>query len=163
MPSRKRLQKEVRHGHLKFIVENMIKKLNSKKHLKRMRNTNQILPVGSLRRNCIKKLFQGWVLGLVGAGRICTVKLAGEVCKRLRKHFELEADLFHGKTEKLRMHSFLKASRKRQLGSVNPAMSSVDNMETLLMEDATAVDPESERLDQESFAGIESKNLIMTC
>lgn len=49
----------------------------------------------------------------------------------------MEADLFNGETEKLRMHAFLKAARKRKLGAVKPkavAMSEVDNMDTLLME-----------------------------
>ena len=136
MPSRQRKQKRARHGHLKFIVGHMIKKLNAKKHKKRMRNTNQIFPVGSLRRKCIRNLFQGWVHHLIGGGRICTLKLAGEVCKSIRKHFEMEADLFHGETERLRMHGFLKAARKRKLGTVKKAvaMSELDNMDTLLME-----------------------------
>ena len=119
---------------MKLIVSHMAKRLNTKKNLKRMFNTNKLLPLGSLKRKCVKKFFSGWVLKFVGNGRILTYKLASDVCKRLRKMFQMEkpGDL-HEETK--RMHALLKAARKRQLGknTLDNLDMSMDELETVPM------------------------------
>lgn len=131
MPTRQRQQRSVRSGHVKLIVSHMAKRLQTKKNLKRMFNTNQLIPLGSLKRKCVKKFFSGWVLKLVGNGRILTYKLASEVCRSLRKKFQMEKP-GNPHDETKRMHSLLKAARKRQLGKKTRDMS-MDEMETVPM------------------------------
>ena len=140
MPSRCRKQKAIRVGHAKIIVDAMFKKLNNKDHKDRMSSTGQLLPLGGLRRKCVRKLFSGWVLQFIGGGRIITLKLAKDVCRRLRKKFGMpkaEED-----EEEKRVHYLLKLARKRQVGKKPvgncdqpSAMSSMDNMDTLQIED----------------------------
>ena len=112
---------------MKVIVNNLFKRLNTKKNRLRMVTTNQILPLGSLKRNCVKKCFSGWVLDLVGNGRILTYKLALDVRRRLRKKFALEKE--GDDQEARRLHSLLKAARKRQLGKSK----AMDELETMPM------------------------------
>ena len=139
MPSRQRHQKSVRKGHVKIIVDQICKKLHSKSHQKRMHDTNRILPVGGLRRKCIRKIFGGWVLQFIGKGRILTVKLAKEVCHRIRKWFELPSAGEWVTEEVKRMHYLLKTSRKRQIGkpiakvALDTAMSEMDYLDTVPM------------------------------
>ena len=86
-------------------------------------------------------LFNKWVDQLKGKGRVLTKKLASEVCYQLRKKFNMNRDE-DTSDEDARMHNFLKMARKRRLGipiekpwcTSKCAMSSVDNMETLIME-----------------------------
>ena len=104
-----------------------------------MVNTNQLLPVGSLKRKCIKKCFSGWVMDMVGNGRILTYKLALDVCNRLRKKFDLEKQ--GDDVEARRLHSLLKAARKRQLGKSK----AMDEMETLPMPDCFVLEDCSDR------------------
>ena len=129
-----------------MIVKNMGKRLRSKTHTKRILTTNRLLPLGSLRRVCVQKIFSGWILDLVGEGRILTHKLARQVCFGLRKKLDLPPNETDNDLEVQRMHKCLKAARKRQIGKPKPtdvgsSMSSVDNMQTLLLED-TATWPE---------------------
>jgi hypothetical protein len=137
MPARERKQKSVRKGHVKIIVDEMYQRLQSKKHKKRMRNTNRILPPGGLRRAVIRKVFSFWVLEFYGKGRILTKKLATDVCCRLRKKMGL--GYLKDEDEITRMHVLLKAARKRQLGKFRDpsiklqAMSSMDLLETIPM------------------------------
>ena len=137
MPSRQRHQKSVRKGHVKIIVDQICKKLHTKGHQKRMHNTNRILPVGGLRRNSIKNIFGGWVLQFIGKGRILTFKLAKDVCRRVRKRFEMPSSGEWVTEEVRRMHYLLKAARKRQIGKpiakVAPAMSTMDCLDTVPM------------------------------
>ena len=134
-PARLREQNRTRKKYVKVIVGAMSCKLKSKRHIHRMRTTNKLLPLGSLRRKCIKQLFQGWVTQLVGQGRILTEKLTQEVVKRLRKQFDMPTE-DDGGIEVRAFHHFLKQARKRKLGggrqkkSVD-AMSSMDLLETL--------------------------------
>ena len=125
MPARQRCQKKIRNEHVKVIVNNLFKRLNTKHNRTRMVNTNQLLPLGSLKRNCVKKCFSGWVLDLIGNGRILTYKLALDVRRRLRKRFDLEKE--GDDQEARRLHSLLKAARKRQLGK-SKAMDEMDTM-----------------------------------
>ena len=137
MPKRERQQKSVRKGHVKIIVDEMYRRLQSKKHKKRMRNTNRILPPGGLRRAVIRNVFSSWVLDFYGKGRILTKKLATDVCCRLRK--KLGLGYLKDEDEITRMHVLLKAARKRQLGKFrdprgkSQAMSSMDLLETVPM------------------------------
>ena len=114
----------------------MSKRLKKKDHCDRMADTGQLLPLGGLRRRCVNKLFRGWVLQFIGAGRIITKKLAHDVCRRLRKKFGMGPS---NDEENKRMHHLLKLARKRQIGKVPvekpTAMSNMDNMETLQMEE----------------------------
>lgn len=125
MPTRQHRQKKIRNEHVKVIVNNLFKRLNTKKNRMRMVNTNQLLTLGSLKRTCVKKCSSGWVLDLIGNGRILTYKLALDVCRRLRKKFDLEKQ--GGDEEARRLHSLLKAARKRQLGK-SKAMDDMDTM-----------------------------------
>lgn len=132
MAVRRRHQKSVRQNHVKVIVKKLAEGLKTNSHQKRMATTNRLLPVGGLRRRCVKKLFGGWILELIGKGRILTKKLAHEVCQRLRKKFSLPKLNDHD--EVLRMHVLLKSARKRQIGKTkgnSKAMSSMDNLEIL--------------------------------
>lgn len=87
----------------------------------------------------MKKIFSGWILGLVGEGRILTKKLARQVCFGLRRKLGLPPNETDNDLEIQRMHKCLKAARKRQIGKPKPTkvgsgMSSLDNMQTLLVE-----------------------------
>lgn len=138
MPSRKRRQGTIRKGHVKMIVEHIHKKLQSKSHKKRICTTSRLLPVGTLRRKAIQSIFAGWVRHLLWQGRILTYKLAKEVVGQLRKRFQLPKCLGEdGREEIRRMHYFLKAARKRQLGVAKPQpkkMSAMDCADTVPME-----------------------------
>ena len=137
MASRARRQKIARNNHVKLVLQKLGKRLNAEKDMKRMRTTNRLLPVGTLRRKCVKRIFQGWTMGLAGKGRILTQKLCSQVCKALRSQFEL-SPCEDEMTEVLRLQYLLKQARKRH----NPgqaktkAMSYVDSMDTLLMAEA---------------------------
>ena len=145
MSSRKQEQKALRKQFVKKIVGRMSKRLASKKHQKRMVTTNRLLPLGGLRRQCIKKIFGGVVLDFIGQGRVLTKTLAKEVAHRLRRKFELpvcEGD--HRNDEVNRIHVLLKGARKRKIGGQKPKLamagSSMDNLDTvpLLSEEQVA-------------------------
>ena len=132
MPSRARRQKDVRKNHLGFIVKKLTRKLSTPEHQKRMSTTNRLLPVGSLKRRVIKQVFAGWVKQkFKGTGRVFTRKIAELVVRRVRAKLQLP-DCHDISDEVNRMQYFLKTARKR-LGKP-PAMSSVDEMQTLPME-----------------------------
>lgn len=142
MPSRSAKQKVVRKGHAKLIAANMAKQLDTPKHQHRMATTNRILPVGSLRRRCIQKVFAGWILDFVYKGRIITRLLSAEVCRRLRRKFQMQGG--SDSAEINRLHVLLKCARKRQIVKPSkkrkPAMSSMDLLETLPLPDGGAVE-----------------------
>lgn len=130
---RHRVQQSNRKGYVKAVVNHLRKRLNTEEHLKRMCATNRILPIGPRSRVYTKKLFDGWICTL-GKGRILTKKLAEGVCQKLRKIFSLtHGD--HVEAENMRMHAFLKGSRKRRRGvltqSQKSAMSSMDELTTI--------------------------------
>lgn len=137
MAVRRDNQKCVRRKHVKQIVEKIAEGLQTKAHRKRMVTTNRLLPVGGLRRAPLRKLFGGWILSLVGKGRILTRKLAKEVCQQLRKKFNLPK--LKDRDEELRTHVLLKSARKRKLCQPEPkgsskAMSAMDILETVPLE-----------------------------
>lgn len=133
MPVRVASQSVVRKQHVKTIVKHMSARLNSKLDQDRMHTTNRLLPLGSMRRRPIKKIFGGWILSFKDYGRVFTKKLASDVCKKLRKKFGLpgKSDL----AEVLRMHLLLKVARKRKVekpgGPTGKAMSSMDVLQTV--------------------------------
>ena len=135
MPSRASVQKSVQLSYVKFIVKKLAKKLSSEHHRHRMRTTNRLLPMGSLKRKCIKNIFQGWVKKkLRGTGRVLTKRLAELVVRRLRAHLDLPEclDPRDAREEVVRMQYLLKVARKRLGGS---AMSWLDQVTTLPLDD----------------------------
>lgn len=75
---------------------------------------------------------------LVGQGRLATLKLASDVAKRLRKRFQL-GPVENPAVEARVLQRFLKLARKRKLSAkaaaAAAAMSSMDNLDTLVMEE----------------------------
>ena len=139
--SRRSQQKLTRKKHVGLIFKKLSSRLNAPKHVKRMATTSRILPMGNLRRRCVKDLFTGWALDLVGQGRVLTKKLSKQVCTKLRKHFNLGPSHDDGGESKM-LHRLLKLARKRKLGTHPlPKMSSSDVTETL------PYDPEDWRYD----------------
>ena len=131
MPSRACRQRDVREKYENLIVKKMYRRLNTDDHKQRMLTTDQLLPLGSLRRSAVRKIFAGWIKKLVGVGRLVTRKLAKNVVQSLRSKFEMGNDMLN-EDEILRMHSLLKVAKKRRLNTA--AMSSVDLMDTCPME-----------------------------
>ena len=131
MPSRACRQRDERKKYENLIVKKMYRRLNTDDHKQRMLTTDQLLPLGSLRRSTVRKIFAGWIKKLVGVGRVVTRKLAKNVVQSLRSKFEIGNDSLDD-DEILRMHSLLKVAKKRKLSTA--AMSSVDVMETCPME-----------------------------
>lgn len=133
MPSRQSSQAKTRKKHVNMIVKNMSKWLCDKSERDRMATTDRVLPLGSLKRKCVKRIFSGWICSLHGKGRVVTKKLAAQVLRRLRKRFSLEnlsGDVHVQEID--RLQNLLKQSRKRKLGS-KTAMSSIDLADTLPM------------------------------
>ena len=123
MGVRRRQQKLTRNGHIKVIVKCLAKKLRSDTEQARMVSTDRVLPLGSLRRSCVRDLFSGWIVRLVGQGRVLTKKLSQQVLIQLRRKFGLPiGNMDEHKDEILRV-------------SCKPAMSLVDNLETQPMDD----------------------------
>ena len=134
MPSRRVVQKATRKVHEDWIVKKLSRALKSESHQNRMRTTDRLLPQGTLRRGSLRVLFAGWIKQYLFQGRVFTVKLAKQVCYRLRSKFGLSMEDPDGiKEEYLRVHNLLKVARKRQIGKPGKgkAMSSMDNLETL--------------------------------
>ena len=133
----RRQQKVTRKGHIKLVVKCLAKKLGCETEQARMISTDRVLPLGSLRRSCVRNLFTGWIVRLVGQGRILTKKLTQQVLIELRRKFDLPiGNPEEHKEEINRLHCLLKASRKQQLGNprVKPAMSFIDNLDTQPMD-----------------------------
>ena len=134
MACRAHQQKVARMSHVGFIVKKLSHKLSTPEHQKRMVTTNRLLPLGSLKRKCLKQLFRGWVKRrFKGCGRILTKKVAEATVRRLRSKLELP-DCLDLEDEINRMHYFLKVARKRLGTGKEKAMSTMDALETLPME-----------------------------
>ena len=131
MASRAGRQRTARCAHVGYIVKKLVSKLSTPEHQKRMVTTSRLLPVGSLKRRCLRNLFNGWVnRKFKGEGRILTKKVASNVVRLLRSQLELPP--CHDLSEEIsRMHYFLKTARKRLSGKVKPKMANLDEMETL--------------------------------
>lgn len=119
-----------------------------------MTATNRLLPMGTLKRACLRQLFRGWVTKLVGQGRLATLKLSSDVAKQLRKRFQL-GPVENPGAEAKALQRFLKLARKRKLSakSAKAAMSSMDNLDTLQMEDHTLEPLEDRLLSAIAFLG----------
>ena len=114
----------------------MSKTLAKKNHQKRMVTTNRLLPLGGLRRQCIKKIFGGVVLDFIGQGRVLTKTLAKEVAHKLRRKFNLAVCEGADRNDEVnRIHVLLKGARKRKIGDQKPKLamsgSSMDNLDTV--------------------------------
>ena len=135
--SRRCEQNEKRNEYVRFIVKKLSKRLGNKTQKHRMTTTSKILPVGNLKRTCVRKLFTGWVNKLYGNGRLLTTKLSEQVCKRIRKKFDLGPIDDNGEEVKT-MHRLMKLARKRRLGAdlklQSEAMSVVDCLDTAPMD-----------------------------
>ena len=135
MPSRLCRQTNVRRGYVKTIVT-WRKNFNPKHTGKEWKP-----PIGcclwGVSNEIVSKKKSGWILDLVGEGRILTKKLAEQVYSGLRKKLKLGPNDSSKELEVRRLHHVLKAARKRQVGKKNTekAMegvgSTMDNLETL--------------------------------
>ena len=134
MPARSRRQKVTQLEHATVLVNRLSKKLMSPQHQHRMQTTNQLIPQGSLKRRCVKEIFQGWVHKIFrGSGRVLTKKLATLVTRRSRLKLELP-DCYDISSEASRLQYLLKVARKRLKSKPKlKHMSNVDNMDTLLL------------------------------
>ena len=134
MPARSRRQKSTQLEHATVLVNRLSKKLKSPQHQHRMQTTNQLIPLGSLKRRCVKEIFQGWVHKCFrGSGRVLTKKLVTLVTRRLRLKLELP-DCHDISKEVSRLQYLLKVARKRLKPKQKAKrMSNVDNMDTLLL------------------------------
>ena len=134
MPARSRRQKISQLEHATVLVNRLSKKLMSPQHQHRMQTTNRLIPQGSLKRRCVKEIFQGWVhKSFRGCGRILTKKLVTLVTRRLRLKLELP-DCHDISSEASRLQYLLKVARKRlKPKPKSKHMSNVDNMDTLLL------------------------------
>ena len=138
MGVRRREQTKTRKGHVRMIVNSIAKRLRKAGDQPRMLTTDRVVPMGSLRRSCVRTLFEGWVLKLHGQGRVITKKLAYHVLVKLRQKFKMPIKTVEDHMEEIeRLHGLLKASRKQRLGNKRApaAMSSIDQLETLPMDD----------------------------
>lgn len=134
MPSRASRQKNARKGHVGFIVKKLGKRLSSPDHQKRMLTTNRLLPMGTLKRAVLKRLFNGWVQKkFLGSGRVITKKLSLEVVRKLRSQLDLPP-CHDFKDEASRMQYLLKVARKRLGPGKKGNMSAMDALETIPME-----------------------------
>ena len=138
MACRAHRQKVARMAHVLFIVKRLFKKLSTPEHQRRMVTTSRLLPLGSLKRKTLKVLFSGWVeKRFKGCGRILTRKVAEATVRRLRSKLELP-DCHDLEDEINRMHYFLKVARKRLGPGKEKAMSTMDALETIPMEESDA-------------------------
>ena len=133
MPARSRRQKTTQLEHAFVLVNRLAKRLTSPQHQHRMQTTNQLIPLGSLKRRCVREIFQGWVhKAFRGTGRVLTKKLVALVVRRLRLKLELP-DCYDISSEVSRLQYLLKVARKRLKPKPKTKhMSNVDNMDTLL-------------------------------
>ena len=118
---RLRSQNEKRLQTARWVVKNIFTEL--RKDEKRLLSTNRLLPQGTLRRNCMKRIFGDWTMH--AEGRWFTKKLATLVCSKLRKKFGMEMS----EVENHRMLTMLKLGRKHRVKK--PKMSCMDNLDTL--------------------------------
>ena len=119
MPSRTRKQRETRRVHVALICKKLKVRLSHADEETRIHSTNRLLPVGTLKRRCLRNLFGGWIdREFRGMGRCFTCKLSKEVCRRLRKSFGLETLV--PEEEWIRMHNLLKVARKRRIQKPKP-------------------------------------------
>lgn len=125
---RLRSQNEKRLQTARWVVKNLYTELC--KDEKRLLSTNRLLPQGTLRRNCMKRIFGDWTMH--AEGRCYTKKLAGLVCSKLRRKFGMEMS----EVENHRMLTMLKLGRKHRVKK--PKMSYMDNLDTLPLACATA-------------------------
>lgn len=133
MGSRARKQSIVRAWYVKFLAKKMVSRLKGNDdHQTRIHGTNRLLPVGSLKRQCVRNVFAGWVRQLRGAGRLLTMKLSREVCSKMRVHLGMDP-AEPPELEVLRVHGLLKQARKRNLNLSKPVVAAmdIDNQETL--------------------------------
>ncbi len=118
---RLRSQNEKRSQTARWVVKHISKELRNDE--KRLLSTNRLLPQGTLRRKCLKRIFGDWTQH--AEGRCFTKKLAGTVCSKLRKKFGMETS----ELENDRMLTLLKLGRKHRVKK--PKMSHMDTVETL--------------------------------
>lgn len=137
MVARSLQQRDQRRRYAKLIVRKVSKVLDTEENRTRMQTTNRVLPQGSLKRQCVKAIFGGWIRKFVGKGRILTKKLSRQVCRDLRAEFDLEASDPTDNSESDRMHRLLKIARKRQIlkPPVPAAMSVMDTCDTQPIEE----------------------------
>lgn len=130
MGKRTAQQREDREEYAAWIAKKVASRLQSGEHNQRMHGTNRLLPVGSMRRRCIRAIFGGWAKKFQGYGRLFTRALASRICHLARDRVGLENP--PPPEEIARMHFLMKTARKR--GVARPRKSAMDNLETLPLE-----------------------------
>lgn len=133
MPKRARELSERRDWYAQKFLKKLSNRLNSEEHVARMHASNRILPVGTLKRGCLRALFGGWAKKQRGCGRLFTKKLASRVCYLLRDRFDMHPE--SPPDEVTRMHAMMKLARKRQ---VTVPRKKMDFAETLPLAEAGA-------------------------
>lgn len=133
MPCRGVQQRNTRNHNATFVAKQLANRLRTEPEMKRMLSTNRILPNGSLKQKCVRRLFAGWIRTFGGKGRVFTLKLALQVCRKLRKKFSM--DPMVAASESKRMLSMLQVARKRKLDhKAKPALDAMvvnpDELET---------------------------------
>ena len=121
-PSRRQEQKKLRKKHVDLICRKICNRLAN--DTERATTTNRILPVGSLKRESVRMIFQGWICKFRGNGRCFTKRLSKDVCRRLRNELGLDREI--PEDEPKRLLALLKHSWK--LGLTNRRK--MDNVET---------------------------------
>ena len=111
MPSRAAVQRATRSKCASFIVKMLMKRLSSKSHQHRILTTNRILPLGSLKRRCVKNIFSGWVSKkFKGNGRVLTRALVEMVLRRLRAKHDLDTRLIYQRFHECSIFSRLRGN-----------------------------------------------------
>ena len=112
MGVRRRRQDQARNEAVVWVVEQLFHHLEP--DMKRVRSTNRLFPCGNLKRDKVRKMFANWPSEFYGWGRVFTLKLAGEVTRRLRRRMGLDVSEFQLAEDK-RLLSLLKLSRKHSV------------------------------------------------
>lgn len=123
MPCRAEIQRRLREKYAQFISEQLCAVLEGDRE--RVFATERLLPPGSMKRKCLRRLFGGWAKEFREKGRIFTINLAARVCALTRDALGLPMS----SVEDVRMHSMLKTARKRAV-EIPTMASAMDTCET---------------------------------
>lgn len=129
---RARRQKQQRTCALQQVFRHLRRRLWKEEHMRRMHSTNRLIPPGSLKCRAVRALFQGWIHKFWWCGRIFTKRFAYELSASLRSSIGLEK-VGRDHEEVGRLHLLLTCARKRLEHPCPQKMSSMDNVDTLLM------------------------------
>ena len=129
MPCRSLQQRATRDELVQKIVKKFVRHCQDEKQLHRLYGTNRLLPAGTFKSRSLRNLFGGWAQKI--RGRCITKKLASNVCKKLRRHFELGPG---PDDEASRFQYLLQVARKRKITKPPKPCAVMDTAETLPMD-----------------------------